>query len=83
MQTATEVKRNFTLKNSVILRIRKDKRLRAKLVLELDTTSTTLYRWLKNNDFRLTTSLFLNIVSQHTGLPVLDLTEEVVEPIEV
>jgi hypothetical protein len=46
------------------------------MTLGLNTTDSTLYRWLKKNDRLLTTADSLNIISKHLGLNPCDLYEE-------
>lgn len=70
------------LKPDILLKIRKNKHLRAVMVLELNITHSTLYRWLQFNSIMLTTADCLDIISKHLNVPSCDLYErEVPEPI--
>jgi len=63
------------LKVEIISKIRAEKRLRAEIVLGLNTTESTLYRWLRTNDRLLTTADCLEIIGKYFGLNPCDLYE--------
>ena len=64
------------LKQEVIKSIRRDKILRAKIVLGMGTTSSTMYRWLQIGDVKLTTATCLDIISRHLGVRNDELLEK-------
>ena len=64
------------LKTSIIFAIRSDKRLRGQMIVGLNITESTLYRWLKHDDRLLTTADCLNVISKYLGIPACDLCEE-------
>jgi len=79
----TENKRIITLTDAVILRIRSNKRLRSRICFDLDITHSTLYRWLRVSDSRLTTATMLDILSEHLKMAPADMLEERIEPVTV
>lgn len=64
------------LKASIIFAIRSDKKLRAKMILGLNITQSTLYRWLQIESIMLTTADCLQIIADHLGLNPCDLYEK-------
>lgn len=47
---------------------RKGMRIRNRLALEMDKSTSTIERWLTDNDEMLTTALAVKIISEETGL---------------
>lgn len=64
------------LKGEIVKKIRRDKRLRAKMILKMDTTPSTLYRWLKTDNIMLTTAIALDIISNYLNVDSAQLIEK-------
>lgn len=60
------------LHDFIILRIKHDSNLRAKLMLASGKAEDTIQRWIKSN-VKLTTPLCLKTISEHTGIPMEDI----------
>lgn len=57
------------LKNEILLKIRKNKRVRDRLQLSLDRSYFSILRYIDSNDIILTSATALQIISEETGIP--------------
>lgn len=56
--------------------LKKDKRARARLQLDLDKSEYTINRYLDSNDIMLTTATALQIIREETGLTDAEILED-------
>jgi len=78
-----ESKQKIVLRAEIVEIIRNTKRLRATLQFIMDISSNTLYTWLRTQDVKMTSKLFLDAVSEYLKIPADDLTEYIDDPKEV
>ena len=63
------------IKSEILTTLKEDKDLREKLAQKMGRTVHTVYLWLWGNSDNLTKYEALQVISEHTGLPVENLLE--------
>jgi hypothetical protein len=69
------------LKATVLKLLRNHKMAKNRLALELDKSSYTIERWIKDNDASLTLAACLQIIREEFGLTDSEILEDEKEPI--
>ena len=69
------------LKNEIILKVRKDVALKKAMVRRIGCSSETIRRWVRDNDFALTTNICLRMISARYRIPMDELIEVDNEPL--
>lgn len=69
------------LSQLALLKVKSNKRLRNRIAFELDKTSMTIFRWIKENDANLTRADVLQMIREETGLKDAEILEDVTKKI--